>query len=190
MLSFGFTPTRSDYLKAYWAYYLSNWQIWSVLILLVVPQGICIFSAILNGNYGSSSGWVFPFFLFLFLALFIVFTLVINPLRLANRVKKDPRLSSPVQYEVSEEQIIIKNQFSETKTDWGTFQRFVESKDVFLLIYTVNKNMFQLVPKRAFASSEEVDAFRKLLVAKNLKGKTNPFDIKKNPAFRRALMTN
>jgi hypothetical protein len=187
MLSFGFTPTKSDYIKSFRAYYLSNWQIWAFLVLITIPFGICAFSTLLSGKvrdgFSFTLSFIIPLIAFMLLGSFLLSTLVINPLKIANKVDKDERLHSPIQYAVNAEQILFKNQFTETKTDWGSFQKFIENKDVFLLIYSVNKGMFQIIPKRAFASIDDEQAFRNLLISKNLKSKSSPLDIKKNPVL-------
>lgn len=36
----------------------------------------------------------------------------------------------------------------------------IETRDLFLLVYTTNKNMYTMIPKRAFASHEDEQAFR------------------------------
>jgi hypothetical protein len=166
MLTFTYVPTREDYLKAFRTIYLRSWPLWSVVIIVMLAQGICIASALLRGEVGFELGILLPFAIFVFLAFYLTFALVIHPLTVANRVQKDERLNSPVHYEVSDAQIVFRNQFAETKLDWGSFQKVVESQDHFLLLYTVNKNAFQIIPKRAFAAPEDEQAFRDLLKAK------------------------
>ncbi|CAG1003689.1 hypothetical protein ANAEL_03173 [Anaerolineales bacterium] len=185
MISFGFTPTKNDYIKSFRAYYLSNWQFWVFLVLVTILLGIVAISALLSGElrdgYNLALSFIIPLIVFIILGSFLLSTLIINPLKIANKVEKDERLRSPIQYEVSTEQILFKNQFTETKTDWGSFQKFIETEDVFLLVYSVNKAMFQFVPKRAFASSDDEQAFKQLLISKNLKNKNSPLNIKKKP---------
>jgi len=122
-----------------------------------------------------------PIVFFVFVAFAFTFALVVNPILTGNKVEKNERLSSPVNYEINDEQILIKNKFIESKLDWDSFQRAIESKDHFLLVLAVNKNMFEIIPKRAFASSDDEQTFKKLLIAKNLKVENSPLDIKKNP---------
>jgi hypothetical protein len=166
MLTFTYVPTKADYLKAFRVIYMRSWPVWSVIIIVMLAQGICIGSALLRGEVGFELGILLPLAIFVFLAIYLTFALVVSPLRVANRVEKDERLNSPVHYEVSEAQIVFRNQFAETKLDWGSFQKVVESQDHFLLLYTVNKNAFQIIPKRAFGSPEDEQAFRDLLKAK------------------------
>jgi hypothetical protein len=185
MLSFGFTPTKSDYIKSFRAYYLSNWLTWTILILVTIAVGIVAFSTLVSGGlrdgYTFALSFMLPFIVFILLGSILLSALVISPLKIANRVEKDERLRSPIQYEVNTEQILFKNQFTETKTDWGSFQKYIETKDVFLLIYSAHKGMFQLIPKRAFASSDDEQTFKQLLISKNLKNNNGHLNIKKKP---------
>jgi hypothetical protein len=183
MLSFGFTPTKNDYIKAFQAYYLSNWLTWASLVLVTIIIGVVAFSTLISGKisdgYTFALSFMLPLIMFMFLGSILLSALVINPLKIANKVEKDERLRSPIQYEVSTEQILFKNQYTETKTDWGSFQKYIETENVFLLIYSAHKGMFQLIPKRAFASSEDEQAFKQLLISKNLKSKNSPLNINK-----------
>ena len=55
---------------------------------------------------------------------------------------------------------------TESRYPWNFYQRFLESGDAFLLI--CGEDVFNLIPKRAFADQREVDAFR-TLASKKLK---------------------
>lgn len=181
MLSFGFTPTKDDYLKAFRTFYLSSWPIWALLIFVSLPQAVCIFIAVLRGEFGDGYLLILPAIILLTGVIVLISLLFIGPLRVANKVEKDERLHSPVQYECSDEQIHFKDQFSELKTDWASYQQYIESKELFLLIYTANKNMFQIIPKRAFKSPDDEAAFRDLLLSKKIKRKSSPFKLQMNP---------
>ncbi len=140
-----------------------------------------------QGGLSYGIGILLPLGLFAFLFFYLTFALLLQPLIVANRVEKDERLSSPVDFVVDEEQILFKNKFTETKLDWGSFQKVIESKSHFLLIYTVNKNMFQIIPKRAFASSEDEQSFRELLNTKIPRLQKFQFDLK-NPVVLLAIV--
>ncbi len=190
MISFRFVPTKDDYIKSFRIFYLNSWPAWAVLIVLVLFQIICVGSAFVRGDLGFDFGGIFPVVIFIFLVFYIAFALVINPITVASKVEKDERLSSPVQYEVSDEQIMFKNQFSEIKLDWGSFQKVIESKELFLLIHSTNKNMFQIIPKRAFASADDEQAFKNLLNVKIHKKPKSNFSIKSPAAIAVIVITS
>lgn len=190
MISFRFAPTKDDYIKSFRIFYLNSWPSWAVLIGLVLSQIICIGSAFVRGDLGFDFGGILPIVLFVFLVFYLAFALVINPMTVTSKVEKDERLSSPVQYEVNDEQIMFKNQFSETKLDWGSFQKVIESKELFLLVHATNKNMFQIIPKRAFASADDEQAFKNLLNLKIPKKPKSFLDIKSPAAIAAIVITS
>ena len=190
MISFRFAPTKDDYIKSLRVFYLNSWPTWAVLIVLVLSKIICIGSAFVRGDLGFDFGGIFPIVLFVFLVFYLAFAFVINPMIVASKVEKDERLSSPVQYEVNDEQIMFKNQFTETKLDWGSFQKVIESKELFLLVHLTNKNMFQIIPKRAFASTNDEQAFKNLLNVKIPKKPKSNFNIKSPAVIATIVITS
>jgi len=178
MLSFEFTPTKQDYLKAFRSFYLAQWKEQALLLSIPLIMFACTLSAVLQGELGEFRN----FFLALFgsVFFFLFYAIVISPFVVANKVAKDERLNSPVLYELNDEHIQIKNKFTETKFDWGSFQRIIESEEYFLIIYTTNKNMFQIVPKRAFSTSDDEKEFRNLVKEKiHTQNKNAPLPEKK-----------
>jgi hypothetical protein len=109
-----------------------------------------------------------------FFLLILVNTYRLSPRTTANQASRNEQILSPVTYEVDDQQLIIRNQFSETKNDWGTYRKTIETEEHFLLIYAVNPRCFQIIPKRAFASIEDQQTFRKML---NVKAPITPENI-------------
>ena len=163
MLSFEFVPTQKDYLSAYRAFYWRRWPIWVGLVVLMSAQILCIGSALLRGEPDIVLEILLPLVIFIVLAFYLVLVLVIQPQRTAGRIGKDKRLSSLVQYEANNEQLKYHNGFSESRVYWRSFHKVLETEEHFLLIYTADKNRFQIIPKRAFTSAEDEEAFRELL---------------------------
>jgi hypothetical protein len=67
-------------------------------------------------------------------------------------------------FSFTEEGIDIRHATAEAKLDWKSWIKFRENAR-FFLVYPAQR-MFTIIPKRAFASPEEVDAFRELLKRK------------------------
>lgn len=162
MLHFGFSPTPDDFLKAYRAYHRGTWKQWiffPAAALLVGAFAIFIFS---SGGAATWTDLMIPLVFFLLAVFYLLFAFVINPHNAAKRAKTDAHMSSPVQYEVTEEQIAYRNEFVDSRVDWGSFQELIVGKDILLLVASSNKRMFQFIPRRAFASAEEERAFIEL----------------------------
>ncbi len=162
---FQFTPNKDDYTKVIRAYYMSDRRLWLVLALAGIME-LWLLVSTLAGNFGASP---LVWGLLLALPVVVVYLLVWGPVRLGRRVQKNERLTCETFWQVGDDQILIKDRFAEAKLDWGTFQRVIETKSYYLLIYAVNSRAFQFVPKRAFESQERQAAFREL-VKRNIKG--------------------
>jgi hypothetical protein len=85
---------------------------------------------------------------------------------MGNKVVKEERLSCETYWEIDEKKVSIKNKFGDKNFDWGTFKEVLETGEHFLITYSVNKNMFQIVPKRSFLSDQQQNQFRKILEEK------------------------
>ncbi len=169
MITFGFTPRKADYVKSFWAMQMSQWGLW---VLLLIPILWISFVTILyvrgllvTGAQYSSTMTLPTVFAVIFL-LAVVYIMFIHPILSSLRIDREERLRSPVQYQVTDEGITIKNSFVESKVDWGSFRKVIETRNYFLLVHTVNKNAFQILPKRAFANLTEENAFRNYLQEK------------------------
>lgn len=186
MISFGFTPNGEDYRKSFQTYYRENWIpaiLFPVYILLV---GIFLFITGSYGMFGPGNTLYFGLLFAFVAAFYVLFVFVINPRLIAARAAKDERMSSPVQYEVTGEQLVMRTAFSEVKTDWGEYQKVIDGKEIILLLHHTNKRMFQFIPKRAFASPEDERAFVELARRKVVPVKSR-LDWA-NPAFRIAVI--
>ena len=97
-----------------------------------------------------------------------VFLFLTSPLflRIIVRVrwKMQPQLQSRVHYQITPDAVRAATNTSKGETTWEGFVRFIETKNVFLLY--PNKLIFHIIPKRAFASPDELASFRALATSK------------------------
>jgi uncharacterized membrane protein YhaH (DUF805 family) len=140
----------------------------------MIPLLLIINSIFLHNDIGFKYYEIF----LLAVPIYLIFVFVINPLLIVRNLEKDERLSNLLQFEFNDEQILCKTKFIETKLDWGSFQKVVESSDYFLLVYSTNKNLFQYIPKRAFATTEKEQEFRNYLNIKIPTNQKTQIDIK------------
>ncbi|HKT47191.1 MAG TPA: YcxB family protein [Candidatus Acidoferrales bacterium] len=75
-------------------------------------------------------------------------------------VRSKPTALNPTSYVFSPEGIEYSNPTSSGRFDWSTYLRIRETPDQFLLF--VQKRFANFLPKRAFASDEQMQAFRSL----------------------------
>ncbi len=64
----------------------------------------------------------------------------------------------------SDDQIDVSNPIGESDLNWSFYQSALESDDFFMPM--ISKRSFSIIPKRVFASEEEMDSFRSLLESK------------------------
>jgi ABC-type transport system involved in cytochrome bd biosynthesis fused ATPase/permease subunit len=162
-MRFDFTPTPNDYKKIIRIYHLSDKRLWIVIGLFGIPQLCCSISIIIQNGFSAG---IYPFLLALLFPAFILYLLVLVPLNFAQRAKKDERLTSKTTWIVSDDQIIVKNDYADSKTSWDAFQKVIEARAYYLFFYQGKKNQFQMLPKRAFNTVDQELAFQKMVSKK------------------------
>ncbi len=160
-LMFSFTPNRSDYIKTMRAFTLQHTST-KIAILLTLLVVIAIVLSIIYLHTLSLAG----FTLLLVMVIYYLTAFFLGPANVADKVSGDKRLSSEMTWEVSEDAAVVCTKEIDTNCDWSTFSESYETNEYFLITYAKNKNMFQLVPKRAFKSDEQLAEFHQLLAAK------------------------
>jgi hypothetical protein len=154
-----FAPTKNEYISVLHGYHLHVRKFWKSLIVLLIFETLLLISIAANHLFGNP----LAFIILLIIPLIIIYTIVVMPLKLGRQFEKNERLSGESSWKFDNEHIIVKSKFSETKTDWGTYKKFIETSHSFILIYTANEQMIHFIPKRAFTSQKHEAAFRDLL---------------------------
>jgi hypothetical protein len=75
--------------------------------------------------------------------------------------ESQPQLHRPQSMEVEEETVVISDAATRAEHRWDAFSHVLETSNLFLL-YT-SDHAFHMVPKRAFASEQDVRSFRELV---------------------------
>lgn len=156
---FQFTPTKLDYVRAIRAYYRHQPTTW--------------FVAVLFGSLAVIS-WAAIFFLkadltpvavavTLFLGFFLGYMFVYAPWRTGRTIDQTERMRVPTTWRLHAQHIEVETPYTQATVDWGTFHKVLVTKDAYLFIYATNKNLFQIVPRRALESSAHVAAFEQLV---------------------------
>jgi YcxB-like protein len=101
------------------------------------------------------------------LLLFVVVFEWQLPRQMERQLNKMPNWGKPVTMEFSELQILQKTANSEATVQWQSFTKATELPDWFLL-HLGPKTLYWSIPKRAFDSPEQMEAFRMLLKTKQL----------------------
>ncbi len=157
---FTFTPTGKEYAAAVQAFAMRRPGNPFLTGLFTVIGLVGIGAAVARGGAGTAWVALGP------LLLLLLFLFLVRPWMIRRQVDKNERLRQPTSWELTEEEIRLRNPTAESRFDWGTFSRFIETKSFFLLVHSASGNLFHYVPKRAFATQEEETRFRDLLTRK------------------------
>ena len=140
------------------AFYFHNRLTWLI-------AGMMLLLAICSLGYSMLERTENYSLLFLFmgmLVLTLVFMFLVIPINAGKTMMADERTSSPVIIDADEETLCIRTSDVETRLDWSSFGRLVETGEYFLLIQVANPNCFQIIPKCGFISRGDETEFRSL----------------------------
>lgn len=74
---------------------------------------------------------------------------------------RDPRSKNGFTYNVSNDGVRVDGSAGRSENNWTAFVRATEARSAFSLFVT--RDSFHLLPKRCFASSEDIDRFRTII---------------------------
>lgn len=100
----------------------------------------------------------------------IIFTLfyglihAIQYFSIKRNFENQPSFRNEISVETTEEGLQINTVTSESKIKWSVYTHWKENSNLFLVYQA--PNLFNLFPKRAFASDRQVDEFREILASR------------------------
>lgn len=94
-------------------------------------------------------------------------TLVNGPRRY---FRGDPRMHERHEMLFTDEGITVRSRQAEARMAWGLYTRVIEGEQLFCLVYGKEIPTAMIIPKRAFRSRQDEDAFRELLARHVPKG--------------------
>ena len=100
------------------------------------------------------------------LAVFLLFQYLYKPFMLGLTFKKHKDLSAPFEMELSDQGLSVSNQKGNALIPWNNFVKWVEGKELILLYRSYI--MFQMVPKRLFATESDLQYLREQLARNNV----------------------
>lgn len=157
-LNFSFTPNRSDYIKTWRAFSYQH-----ATTKIAISFSVVIVTLVLTSIFYLHTLSLAGFSVLLVMVIYYLAIFFLAPANMADKVTKDEKLTSEMFWVVDDNEVCVGNKYADMDCAWNTFAQSYETNEYFLLVYASNKNMFQLIPKRAFKSAEQVSTFRKLL---------------------------
>jgi len=137
-----------------------SWYVWGILspllvfgaLYFVVAQALGVGAPVqVNGVWRML---ILP-------AIFFYFYFVAPHLTARSILKQSANLRSAIHYTISDDGITQEAATSQSQLGWATYIKAQETKDFFLLY--MRKSMAHSIPKRAFASADEISQFREML---------------------------
>ena len=159
-IRFSFTPAQREYIIATRAFLLRQ----PLYLLIVFALGLLssllwlLFSLNARGAEAVMIGLpaiIAPFGL---LALF----LIMAPIAVASSAVKSQSLASELRWEASAAGLQVAGANTNTLLNWKLFSKVIETKSFFLLVFHQRRKLFQMIPKRAFATPNDKARFREL----------------------------
>lgn len=154
-----YTPTQQDYANVLRLFFMQRTSTRISLVVLAIAF-VLIFGLIL---FGSAPPSFFEIIWLFMPPLFVLYVFFIQPSRMANQAIKEEQLATEATWKVSDTGVEISSRFGSTHLEWDSLLKLVTTKEYYLLLSKINKNAFRFLPKRAFNSSEEQEAFLTLV---------------------------
>lgn len=159
LMSLQFTPQMTDFVNAAGSVQRKrNENLAWIGLALCLPFSL-LYACLIFLDTGSTFTSVLPFFAFMVLGLplFFVFRVFRNP------VTVDENLLKPTEWTFTDNSLRISSPIMNVNLEWATFSNVMESPDHYFLVHSSNKNIFHILPKRAFENSESENAFREFV---------------------------
>ena len=162
-ITFEFIPTRQDYLESFRVFYLKNWGLSILLPLSFLGLSAALALTALLSEWANNSIKFLLISAFLFILFLLVYSYIILPVKSADNAQKGKHLGVLLKCEADAEGLTCKSPFIESRQNWEIFHKIIESPHYLLLLHKTNKNIFQIIPKRAFLSNEDLLDFKELI---------------------------
>jgi hypothetical protein len=154
-----YTPTQQDYARVLRLFLVRNTVNRIMLGFLVVAFGFVV----LNMLAQTTPVTGFEIIWLLFPPVFIIYILVVQPNRMGKQYMADEKMAAERTWIVSDENVQITTSFKPELFEWDMLSRLVTYQEYYLLMFKKSKNNFRFLPRRAFTTSEEQDAFLQLM---------------------------
>jgi YcxB-like protein len=157
-IEFQFALNTDDLLRGTRAFCLRSVRFRAALIALTLLALAAWIVAIQVGRLGVDLALV----LTVTIAFLVAYRALLLPWTLSQQMGQDERVRTESTWKFSPDRITITNQFSKMDLSWANFSRILETDTHYLFVYASDKNLFQLVPKRAIPPQLEMP-FRRLI---------------------------
>jgi hypothetical protein len=153
-----FKPTEEDALAVSRAATFNKPTIVLIGIMALVSLGTLL---------ALAAGWMSPagdrLLFYLLPPLTFIYFLIYTPIRLRRQARETAARDEESRWQVTEQGITIEKEEASDEHPWRSFSHAQELPEQFILFFAANRSEYIFLPKRAFSSSEQEEAFRNLL---------------------------
>jgi hypothetical protein len=156
-MKFSYEITQHEFLEMAWLRYRASarWKFalsfWA--LLLVAGILLCV-----------SAERALGFILLCASVLFLLMIIGITSLSFRRGYRRNPRLFGARTTTITDAGVVSDHPLGHVETTWNMYAKFRETKNLFLLYQSAD--LIGILPKRVFASPDELQEFRLLLTAK------------------------
>lgn len=161
-LSFKYILTEDDFVRALRAHafkQIPRWSLWILLAALLFLQASGI-HYIVTWPQASAFGVIWLILVTVLPGVWFCWIRWWHPKRV---IREAPYLNVEIEGTASVDGVVSRSRLGNHETAWGSYSAVFESVDYFLLY--LGRNVFNPLPKRSFADTQDVDRFRDLIRA-------------------------
>ncbi len=159
-ITLSYTLTLQDYQKAARVLAMKRGSLWVSVGMMVLAEGCLIYTLLASSEPVSLLSWLF----LLFPPVLLAGLYLGLPYWSTRHVKGNERLLAETTWDLSDDGVVMKNRFAQSKLDWGSFGALSEDRDFFFLQLSGNKRLHHFVPKRALPTPEQQAQFREFVM--------------------------
>jgi len=134
-----------------------------------VVEGVATLFRLRGGHRGTVGlvflavllGWLGQPFLAYFIVAFVLFLRTELRRQAKKTLQREPLLQEPVTWHFSDQEVTIDHPRAAGRHDWSVYKKVIETPNLFMLF--PQDNLYNPIPKRAFANGEEMDRFREMI---------------------------
>ena len=166
MMELKFSPQTEDYLAAYSAHHRRNFSTWASLGFTVLALFFHILWVLLKtpDQFFKQAGLALA--VLLFCMAIAVYAFVISPGRVKRVLQQDPHATAPVEVRIDEQGLHTTTPYSQNENPWANFKQLIDTPKLYMLMGHDRRASFQVLPKRAFANTEDLQKFQALAAEK------------------------
>jgi hypothetical protein len=133
------------------------------IFLVVLVIAVAISQVFIEMNEGAVLwNWLF----IAIIILGILYEYILHPILFTRRLEKHERIPVEMTLSADGSGIDSASRLARNKVEWSEFKSVQETEDYFYLTHKGAAQMIEIIPKRAFESEEQAQAFRELAEGK------------------------